>query len=200
MKVVIGIAGQNGAGKGTFTRFCLEIIRNNGIEAGRHGSGGIVMDCLRLCALPETRHNAQRFVEMMEAGFAKGFLSGAMRKRILEDPSPCVFFDGVRLPSDVLMLRNLNGPDIISFLVYLSADSDQRFGRMRKRKEKAGEGELTREQFLEQEAAMTERFMAEIQTQADLLIGNNGTVQKLEEEAAQFCERFVLPLLKSSKN
>lgn len=199
-KVIIGVAGRNGAGKDTFTKLCVEIIKEkNGLEAKVHSSGEIIMACLRICNLWESRPNAQKFVEVMEQGFSKGFLSKAMRKLLIEDPSPCVFFNGVRLESDAVMLRNLDTPGINSSIVYVRRDQKLRFDGMRNRKTKVGENDLTWEKFLEQEAAMTEQYMGELEKQAHVAIGNNSSLDELKELARAFCEIHVLPLLKPRK-
>lgn len=128
----------------------------------------------------------------------ESILANTVKRRALADSSLIVGLDGVRYPADEKMLRTLP-PDVSSILVYTTANADIRYKWQKKRKEKAGEEDLSREQFDREEKAHAELFIPQIGSRANWRIDNNGTEEDLTEKVEEFFKakiRPVLPLLR----
>ena len=76
-------------------------------------------------------------------------------------------------------------------MVYVTADPQIRFGRLRARSQRAGEKDMSKEDFLRQENALTESFIEELGKQADFPIDNNGTLEDLKRQVNDLCEKYV---------
>jgi dephospho-CoA kinase len=81
------------------------------------------------------------------------------------------------------------------FLFYVTADLKLRFERTKQRKEKAGEDKTTFQEFIEEEAQLTEVSVHEIGKKADFKFNNNGTQKELEDQV----EKAIKKVLKNAK-
>ena len=114
-----------------------------------------------------------------------------MKRRVLADPNLIVGLDGTCWLTDEIMIRSFP-PDVLSILIYTTADPDVRYERLKK-KENDGE-ELSREQFDHKEAN-TKRFIYQIGEKADWKIENNGTREELTEKVNEFFRHKIRPVL-----
>lgn len=184
-KIVIGVVGEKGSGKGTFTKLLQEILPNKTIEVIR--SSDVLKETLKIWGLPETRSNLQKFTVMMEQAFGSGTLSHTVHERILHSQADITIFDGVRWEVDVKMIREFPK----NCLVYITADPHIRHERTKARGEKAGEDNATFEEFMEEEKALTEVMIQEIGKEANFTINNNGTLEQYQEQVEQFCQKYL---------
>ena len=76
------------------------------------------------------------------------------------------------------------------FLVYVTADVKIRYERTKARKQNAGEGEATLQQFLEEEAKLTEISIHEIGKQADFTLNNNKGKEELVEQTEEMLRKM----------
>jgi len=103
--------------------------------------------------------------------------------------SDVIIADGIRMHGDVEPFKNKYGKNF--YLVYVTADIKVRYERTRNRKEKDGEDKTTFEQFLEEEAKLTEISIHEIGKQADFTLNNNGTSEDLIKQADTMMEKIA---------
>ena len=184
-KIIIGVVGEKGSGKGTFAKLLQEVLPQKTIEVIR--SSDILKQTLQLWGLPETRGNLQRLTIMVEQAFGSGTLSHTVHEKLVNSQADIVIFDGVRWEVDVEMLRQF--PQ--NFLVYITADPHIRHERTKVRGEKAGEENATFEQFMREEQALTEVLIPEIGLLADLTINNNGSTEDFKKQVEEFCQNYL---------
>ena len=177
--LVIGVVGEKGAGKDTFSSILLRMLTGKRVVKLRFSD--ILLDTLKMWGIEATRHNLQRMAIIMDAEFGRGTLTKAARLRISQIEADVVLLEGVRWKSDVPMLRSFER----NVLVYVTADSRVRWERTRRRGEKVGESKATYAQFMSEEKADTERDIVSIGEEADVKLVNNGTQAQFELEVEQ---------------
>ena len=181
MKTVIGIVGEKGSGKDTFAEALMKDLAGRR-EAARIRSSEILAETLDLWYLPKNRHNLQYLAIIMDREFGKGTLTEAVRNRITASPAEIVIFDALRWQSDADMIRSFKN----NILVYIEANSANRYERTKLRKEKIDEASTTYETFMEEEKVATELDIVRIGEIADVKIDNNGTIEEFEEKIKDF--------------
>ena len=140
-----------------------------------------MVETLQAWEIPTSRANLQNLAIIMDEQFGKGTLTSATSKRIQNGKADVVILEGIRWATDVKMLKKFEN----SILVYVTADPKTRFERMRKRKEKVGEKDLTFERFKHEEKAKTETDIPKLGKKADFLIENNGTFEEFREKVRE---------------
>lgn len=185
-KIVIGLVGEKCGGKGTSIPLLKKLLPNTTIS--HHRFSDPHTETLKAWRLATTRENYQKLTPMMRQTYGAGVLANAIKHRAQDDPAPIVVLDGVRWWEDVEMLKGLSQ----SRLIYITADAQTRYERSRLRKEKAGEGETSLEQFLIEEEAETEKDIPAIGKTADTMIENNGTIPEFEEKIKEAVEKILI--------
>lgn len=191
-KVIIGITGEQGAGKEEFWKTLCKISRENNIYAyARFSTSLALRKTLGDYDVPDSRDNLIQLVKVLDESFGEGTAFKGLMNLIKDDRTTIKLIDSVRKLADEEILRSRQN----SLLLYITADTKTRFNRVRNRGEKAGESNLTWEKFLEQHQMPTEVHIPEIGSRANWKIENNGTIEELEQEVRQFFGMFVKPLL-----
>lgn len=188
MSYYIGITGPNGAGKSEFAKYLAESAAGTGISCGIVESSAVlkrIADTMRTPQEHRNRPTFQGLVEVMDDE-NEGWLSGAVKKRLTKLDAQVRIFAGMRLPSDLRMMRLL----IPSLIIAVVASENVRYERLRIRGQRPGETGLTWEQFLVEENAYTERFIEELVSQADITIVNIGSKEDLKEAAYGLRDTF----------
>ncbi len=181
MKIIIGLVGEKGCGKGTFKDLLVEFVHDKKIAHVRFSD--VLTETLKLWGIPVSRENLQKLSPTMVQAYGEGILTRAVRKRVEDIDADIVILDGVRWLSDAEMLRQLPN----NLLVYITADAKTRYERTKGRKEKAGEENATWEKFLLEEQAETEKAIPLIGAFANHMIFNTGPLEELREEVKKFC-------------
>lgn len=177
--LIFGLVGEKGSGKETFGNLLMETAKTKKIARIRFSD--ILNYTLKLWDLPNTRENLQHLAVIMDNAYGIGTLSHALSKQIRETKADIVIMDGVRWKSDVKLIRSF--PDNI--LVYITADLDIRYHRLKLRKEKKDEAK-TYEQFMKEEKAQNELLIPQIGSKADFRIENNGSLEDFKKEVEKF--------------
>ncbi len=180
MKAIIGLVGENGSGKDTFTTFFKATAAPLTVKKLRFSD--VLVDTLKMWDISLSRSNLQNLAIIIDNEYGKGTLTHATEKRIKEDASDLIVLEGIRWHTDVPMLKKFKN----SYLIYVTADPKVRFGRLKERGEKAGEAELTYDRFSREEKAGTETDIPEIGSRADFKIENNGTLDEFREKVEEF--------------
>ncbi|MFA6365147.1 MAG: hypothetical protein WCW78_01970 [Candidatus Paceibacterota bacterium] len=196
MKVVIGLIGKPLSGKETVGTMLIERIQNIGKVAHRRRFRDILEYTLTKWDIECNRTNLQKLAQIMvaEGAFGPNALSHAVYNYFIRDSADVVIADGVRWLSDEKMIRDI--PNNKGILLYISSNQETRFARAQAR-QREGEQNLTREQFLIEDSATTETFIDAIGLRADWTIYNEDgmTLEKLRSRVDDFFTMLVLPRL-----
>jgi dephospho-CoA kinase len=182
MRILIGLVGEKGGGKGTFAKVLAEHVQ--GMHVERVGFGDFLKRGLAIWNLPDTRENLQKLSIAMNGVFGPDTLANAVRPSLAEHPADILVLDGVRWEADVRLVRSF--PE--NFLVYITADPNVRYERTRLRKEKEGEGSATFEEFMAQEQVQTETLIPAIGKQADFSIINHAGLEEFGRQVQHFID------------
>lgn len=185
MKIVIGITGEIASGKDTFTTNFISNAIGKMITRVRFSD--ILHETLEMWDIPATRNHLQTLAIVMDQGFGKGTLTHAMYHRITYDDSDIVIVEGVRWMSDVEMIRKFD----TNYLIYITADQNTRFERVKKRRQKVGEENTTHDQFLQEDAAPTETDIKKIGAIADFTLQNDGELIDFQRLTKELYEKIA---------
>ena len=189
MKILIGLTGEKGAGKGIISKR-LEERFGDSLEIIVF-SKNIITPTLALWNLPSTRENMQLLAQIMNEQFGDDTLSNAARELIRKSTADIVLLDGVRWQKDQELVRSFPN----NILVYITASPETRYSRLKQRGEKTGEGTLTFEQFLKEEQAPNETLIKTIGQSADVIIENENSMQDLEQAIEDLYQKHIAPKL-----
>lgn len=170
-KLILGLVGQAGCGKGTAAdllreKYGADYIRFSGIL-------GTVLDTL---GIEKSRDNFIKLSNGLREKYGEDALSYAVEKIALQSPEEIVVIDGIRRPEDVVALEPLPHFKLLS----IDVPAELRYERMKKRGEKAGESDMTWEQFLKEDSAPTEVTIPLVMSRAWKTIPNTGTKEEFE--------------------
>jgi len=171
-KIVIGLIGEKGAGKGTVAEYLIEKY-----GAVHYGTSKILRRTLEDLHVSVTRDNLVKLALVLKEGYGPSIIIDSLIQDMEKNGSDIIIADGIRMHGDVEPFCRKYGKSF--FLVYVTADLKLRFERTKARKEKEGEDKATFEQFLEEEGKLTEVSIHEIGKQADFKLNNNGTSKEL---------------------
>lgn len=172
--LLIGLVGEKGSGKDTLAHYLQENSQKKIIHIR---FSDLLKQTLKLWDLPETRSNLQKLAQVLE-DFGEGTVAHGLEKQIQNSDAEIIILDGIRWKPDLKLLEKF--PE--HKLIYITADPESRFQRLKSRGEKIGEAEMSFEQFLEEEKAPNELLIPEIGLKADIKMENNGSVEEFQEK------------------
>jgi len=183
-KIVIGLIGEKGSGKGTVA----EILEKK-YKARHFGTSKILRRTVEGLHLPVTRDNLIKLALVLKNGFYPTVVIDALIQDIEESKAKIVIADGIRMHGDVEPFRKKYGSNF--FLAYVTADIAVRYERTKKRKEKTGEGDASFEEFLREEGRLTEVSIHEIGEKAEFILDNNGVPKELGEQTEAMMKKIL---------
>lgn len=185
MAQIIGLVGEKGGGKGTFMKTLQKLAPDKTITTVKFSD--TLNEGLDIFALPRTRKNQQDLAVALIQFFGEGTLTQAVKKKVLSQEADIVVVDGIRWMSDYEMVNSIEG----NLLVYITADVDTRYERMKERKEKEGEADMSYEQFMSEEKAENEIYIPEIGKHAHFTIENNDGLDEFEKKVKEFFVEYI---------
>jgi dephospho-CoA kinase len=183
-RIVIGLIGEKGAGKGTVADYLIDKY-----GAVHYGTSKILRRTLEDIHVPVTRDNLVKLALVLKEGYGPSIIIDSLIQDMEKAEADIIIADGIRMHGDVEPFRKKFGQNF--FLVYVTADLKLRYDRTRARKQNAGEGEATLEEFLEEEGRLTEVSIHEIGRQADFKLNNNGTAAELTAQTEEMMGKIV---------
>ncbi len=183
-KIVIGLIGEKGAGKGTVSDYLKEKY-----NAVHYGTSKILRRTLEDIHVPVTRDNLVKLALVLKEGYGPSIIIDSLIKDMEKNGSNVIIADGIRMHGDVEPFRKKYGKNF--YLVYVTADLKLRYERTKARKEKEGEDKTTFEQFLEEEGKLTEVSIHEIGKQAEFKLNNNGTSEDLKNQVDEMMKKIM---------
>jgi len=181
MKIIIGLVGEQAAGKGTVASYLEE----------KYGAAKIrfsdsLFDILKRLHLPPRREHLVTLSEILRAAFGEDQLSRVVADDAFSIPNELLVIDGVRRLDDLATLEKL--PEFR--LIAIEATVEIRYERLKKRGEKPGETELTFEEFVKSHDLPTEKTIAEVARLATEKIINNGSREDLHSQIDSLLRKF----------
>ncbi len=192
-RIVIGLVGEKGAGKGTFCKLFREVLAENGIitSVDEFKFSDPLRKTLDEYDIDTTRANLQDLAFFLNSRRA-GAVTERMRKMLESNRAQVSILDGVRWLSDETFVHTLSD----KVMLYVTASADVRFERLCGRNENVGEKGMTREQFDSEDKAETEIYIPEIGIRADWEIKNNTNDREvLKQEIRAFVACKIMPLI-----
>lgn len=200
VKKYVCVAGASGAGKETLYLFLKEELERRGYTTSIHHFSDPLNETLAEWIIPNCRPNQQTLSTFMRTArwlneeseplgpeWSQEIMSRAIRTRALADTANFVFLDGVRRPSDLVMLRTLPN----STLVGIIRDDRLRYEGLKKRADRPGDAEKTWEQFLLEQQAEPEQEIGRLVAQADIQVANDSTKEEIGRKAIELAGRLV---------
>lgn len=183
---VIGLVGEKGGGKGTFSEM-LAAEAPRGVRCAWVRFSDLLRETLDMWSLPHTRQNLQELSRIMNVTYGSGTLANATRQRIARCDADIVVLDGVRWEADRALIRSF--PQ--NLLVYVTARPEVRYARIRGRGENADDARAGLAQFMAEEQAVAEIDIPRIGATADIRIVNEGTVEQFRARARSLLARVT---------
>lgn len=169
------------AGKTTVTEY---IKKHHGGVSFRFST--MLRDCLKRMHIEETRENLQTFSTSVRRDFGDDIMSKVIAKDVEAATDSLIIVEGVRRPSDVTYLKELEGFHLIA----LSADLKTRYERIIERSENPDDQGKTFEQFEKEQSQESEGKVKEIMGSAEVVIDNNGDLDALYTQIDEVINRF----------
>lgn len=183
----IALVAESGAGKGLFVEIMEKLLPNQRIIVVRFSD--VLCDILDMLGIEKSRDNIDTLVTALRGAFHdEGLLTMIMCKRLQGMDADIVILDGLRKEKEVSLVRERAG-----LLVYITADKEVRYGRLKARAEKPDEIGMTWERFVEQDNAAPQLQIRHIgETMADTVLENNGTLEEFESAIGKFIDTHYL--------
>jgi dephospho-CoA kinase len=169
-KIVIGLAGEMGSGKGTVAQYLVHAF---GAVSFRYSDP--IRDVLDRIRVVKSRENIASASLMLRETFGQDILSRIISGDVLASKHSIVLVDGIRRESDMSHLKNLP----FFRLVYIEVGMEKRYERLRKRSENAGDSTKTFEQFKKEQDLETEQTILALRKGADRILENDGSLEDL---------------------
>jgi len=169
-KIIIGLVGEAAAGKGTVAAFL-----NEKYSASTHTFSKAMKDCVARLYIPLSRENLTKFSTLTREAYGQDLYARVVAKDCEADENTLIVVDGIRLEADMAALKDFPG----FHLIYVTAPVELRWQRARNRGEKAGESEMSLEDFKKEELLPTELAIKEIGARAEFTVENAGDFAEL---------------------
>ncbi len=193
MKKVIGLVGEKGSGKQTFVNFLKEILRLPSIAQDysirQVRFSDILAQTLIMWDIALTRSNLQKLSLVMNEAFGAASLANAAKFSIEGDDADIIILDGIRREAEYKLAKDMKN----SILIYITADQNLRYQRLKTRSEKVGEAGLTFEQFLTEEKSKAEIFVSKLGKKTSLKIINNNSLENFRNEVEKIYNKYIKP-------
>lgn len=183
-KIILGFVGDLASGKGTI---CQHLKNKYNVNSYRFST--MLRDILTRIYVDNSRENLQDLSTFLRGRYGQDIMSKVIAKDVQNDQNEIVAVEGIRRPTDITYLQELNG----FHLIYITADPKIRWQRMVLRQENADDANKTFEQFLKDEQAEADMLIKDLGKQATYTIVNNGTIEQFYNEM-----KLVLDKIKSN--
>lgn len=181
-KVVIGIAGTIGSGKGTITQYTVD---QYGATQMRYSK--ILQDILERLSLEYDRKNLAILAEALRHTFGGAVLSRALISDISKEESTIVVFEGIRKKDELDHLRTLEN----FHFIYVDAEMETRYRRLIQRNEKVDDNVKSFEDFKKDHLRPADKDVPLLMEEADYIIDNNGSQEDAKKQANTIIKQLI---------
>lgn len=181
-KVIIGIAGEIGSGKGTLAQYLKDKYNAQGMKFSDP-----LRDIAKRMYLEENRENLQLISTIFRQGFSEDILSNVLMNDVKSSTSKIIVIDGIRRESDMEAFKK----DGNLKLIYIETDLEIRYKRITTRDEKTDDNSKTFEEFKKDHEREADTQVRGLKNIADFVIENNGTLEDLQKAADEVVKKLV---------
>lgn len=181
MKIILGLAGEIASGKGTFAKYIVEEKKGSS-----HRFSTMLRDVAQRMYLEENRENLQKISTMLREYFGSDILSKTIYHDVDNDSHKIVAIDGVRRFGDIEFLKKLPGFK----LVYIEAEMEKRFERIKTRGENSDDSSKTLEEFKKDHEREAESEIRSLKEKADFVVNNDGSFEDLYQQINKIIEKL----------
>lgn len=169
-KLILGLSGEIGSGKGTVAKYIVETY-----QANSYRFSDSLRDVMRRLYIEENRVNLRKVSLMLRENFGQDILSQVVVRDVIHDLAEIVIVDGLRRVEEWDYLREI--PEFR--LLYIESDLEKRYERVVGRGENSDEHQKTFEEFKRDMEGETEVRIRELKEKADFVVENNGVLEEL---------------------
>lgn len=169
-KIILGLVGDLAAGKGTIAKYLHEKY-----GANTYKFSTMLRDMLDRIYVEKSRENLQAISTFLRENYGQDVMSKVIAKDVEQDTGNIVVVDGIRRPTDITYLQELDG----FHLVYITADQKTRWERLVTRNENPGDDKKSFEEFCRDEQAEAESLIQKLGEKAEVRIDNDGGIEEL---------------------
>lgn len=173
-KIIIAITGEMASGKDTLAKYLVEKYHAKAF----HFSDSM-RDVLDRLHLEETRDNLAKLSHALRQTFGEDIFAAVIETEVMREKEGIVIIDGVRRSSDIEFARKQEN----FILIYVEADIEKRYDRIKNREQNADDTEKTFQEFLHDHTLETEVTIPLLRTEADHIINNDGTLEDFYKQA-----------------
>jgi dephospho-CoA kinase len=175
--MVIGLTGPKLAGKGTAAAW---LVQQHG--AVSYTMSGLLSQIAAVLQLENSRENLIKIATGLRSQYGEAVLAESLQRVIAAAQPPLAIIDGIRMSLEVDVFSQL--PDFR--LIYIDAPARVRYERALQRGEKVGESEMTFDEFMTEERAVTEQQIVGLKDRAHLVVDNVQTLDELHAQIGTF--------------
>ena len=193
-KFVIGIIGKPYGGKDTVAKLFTKKFGSDVNHVMFSGPLTAFLFDMGYTEKEIDRPLLQKLAQNLNKHFSEGTVTRGALLLIKNSSARINIVDGVRWQSDFDGIKALADENTKPLMVYVHTDQERRFERGKNRQQRAGEREMTWEDFLKQDEALNERFVEEFGEKADFKIDNNEEdpeLKNLKKQVDDFCEKHL---------
>jgi len=173
MKIIIGITGQIGTGKGTAAKY----IEDN-YNAANLRFSTMLRDVLDRLYLEQSRENMQQMSTMLRQTYGEDTLANVMTHDAMESEKEIVIIEGIRRMADIEPLKDK--PEF--HLLHIFADVETTYERVVARGENTGDEKKSLEEFKADHEQESELEIKDVAERAQFEIDNNGSFEDLHHQ------------------
>lgn len=181
-KIILGIAGEMGCGKGAIAKHILQ-----NYNANSHKFSQIFRDILDRIYVEQSRENISKLSLVLRKNFGEDILAKSMYHDAYNDQHDVVVIDGVRRLEDLAYLKEI--PEFK--LIYIEADMQTRYERLVKRGENPEDATKTFEQFQRDHHLDADARIVDLKNYADRVIQNDGTYPELYAQVDEIVGHYL---------
>jgi dephospho-CoA kinase len=177
--MIIGLVGEKLAGKDTIANYLVE---KYGADHFRftHILDAILEDL----DMPVSRQNEINLGMGLRKVFGDHVLVEALEKRVRQSWAKLIVVNGIRMDeADIVKSWGAK-------IIYVTAPIETRFERYNRRREKADDAQMDRDQFIRQEKTVTEVNIPELGAKADYKIENVGSMEELYKKVDEIVKKL----------